>query len=182
MEGQATPLGRDKRRIRRALGDESCDGGRRGRRTDGGAGLGRRGQATDAAWRRAADAEGTRDGCGGGDRRRMRRGQATDGQGVGGRAAGQATCESATQGGGGGGVRHWQRASRDAEARLHGERDAEANRWGVPAIYSSDTEARYGGALLRHDTAAILRLDTVARCSMIQHRYGGSIRRRVAAA
>ena len=51
-------------------------------------------------------------GTGGGrERRRMRRGHA--------------------RGGGRGGVR--QRASRDAEARLHGERDEEAKRWGLQA-------------------------------------------------
>ena len=163
MEGQATPLGRDKRRIRRALGDESCDGGRRGRRTDGGAGLGRRGQATDAA-----DAEGTRDGCGGGDRRRMRRGQATDGRGVGGRAAGQATCESATQGGG-------RRASlASCEPRRGGETAWRARRGGESVGCTSDQQWRY--------TAAIRRLDTAARCSGMIRQLDIAARHGVAAA
>ena len=104
---------------------------------------GRRGQATDAAWGRAADAEGTRDGCCSGDRRRMRR---LPPGGTGGGRERRRMRRGQARGGGRGGVR--QRASRDAEARLHGERDAEANWRGVQAIYSSDLQQR------RHDTAA----------------------------
>ena len=77
--GGTSDVPRDKRRIRRALVDKSCDGGRRGRRTDRGAGLGRRAGTIDRCRGGAADAAGTGGGCGGGDRRRMRRrGQAAD--------------------------------------------------------------------------------------------------------
>ena len=108
----------------------------------------RRGHATDAA-------AGTGGGCGGWDRRREGKAAGTSDRWAAGwgRAAGQATCESAKQGEGEG-VRHWQRASRDAEARLHGERDAEANRRGVQAIYSSDLQQRYGGSIRRRMAAA----------------------------
>lgn len=152
MEGQATSLGRDKRRIRRALVDKSCDGGRRGRRTDRGAGLGRRAGTIDRCRGGAADAAGTSDGCGGGHRRRMRRkrleGQAVDAAGgtCGGRdrrrtrrkrrigggveaGGGQATCEGATRGGGACvSVRAATRRRRDCM-----ESATEARRWGSQA-------------------------------------------------
>ena len=80
----------------------------------------------------------------------LQRGQAADAAGAAGwDMEGQAADAAGTRDGwAGGDVRHWHRASRDAEARLHGERDAEANRRGVQAIYSSDLQQR------RHDTAA----------------------------
>ena len=92
-------------------------------------------------WETRVAAGGKGGGCGG-DKRQM-------GGGVG---AGGGTSDGQERYAGGGGVR--QRASRDAEARLHGERDAEANRRGVQAIYSSDLQQRYGGSIRRRIAAA----------------------------
>jgi len=100
----------------------------------------RRGQAADAA--------GTGGGCGG-DKRRM-------GRGLGGGRRDKRRARALRKGGEacGTGIVRAATRRRDCMESATRRRIGGVYKRSTVAIYSSDTEARYGGALQRHDTAA----------------------------